>query len=77
MIDWKIEPLPIHGYRIVNLEDREIVRDIYQRKHADQIVKEHNAVMFARRYGDDWTLIDWRNWLINHAIVAVGEVKHD
>lgn len=72
MIDWKVEPLPIHGHRIVDVEGREIVRDVYEQQHAEQIVREHNAVAFAVRNGEEWTLIDWQNWLRWHVSQSVS-----
>lgn len=65
--DWTDEALPIHGYRISDEDGREIVRDMYMRELAEQIVDEHNAVMFAIRSGANWTLEDWQNWLRHHA----------
>lgn len=56
--DWKIEALPIHGYQITDANGAEIIRDIYEQKHAEQIVKEHNAVVFAVRDGQNWALGD-------------------
>lgn len=72
MIDWKVELLPIHGHRIVDVEGREIVRDIYEREHAEQIVREHNVVAFALRNGEGWALGDWQNWLRNHVRTTTG-----
>lgn len=39
---WLVEPMPIHGRRIVDLEGREVVRDIYDPDIAALIVSEHN-----------------------------------
>lgn len=65
--DWKTEPLPIHGHRIVDAEGNEIVRDVYEQGFAEQIVREHNAVAFAVRSGEHWLLEDWQTWRKYHA----------
>ena len=70
MIEWKADPLPVHGYRITDLNDVEIVREVYRQEDAIQIVKEHNAVVFALRSGSGWNLEDWRNWLRFHATIT-------
>lgn len=67
MNHWTIKPLPIHGYQIVDSDGREIVRDVYRKEDAEQIVGEHNAVVFAVRSGNGWNLTDWQNWLRFHA----------
>lgn len=72
MVNWKVEPLPIHGHRIVDVAGSEIVRDVYEREHAEQIVNEHNAIAFAVRSGNAWNLEDWRNWLRFHASTTAG-----
>lgn len=65
--EWKVEPLPIHGWRIVDSFNKEIVSGIYKQQHAEQIAQEHNAVLFAIRSGQGWSLEDWRNWVRFHA----------
>lgn len=64
---WKGKVLPIHGYQIVDEDNAEIVRGVYRRDHAEQIVNEHNAVLLAIESGKNWTLEDWCNWLRYHA----------
>lgn len=54
MIEWKTEPLPIHGSRIVDINGNEIVRDVYEQQYAEQIVREHNAIAFAINNGAGW-----------------------
>lgn len=70
--EWRVELLPIHGAKIVSSDGTEIVRDVYDKKYADQIVREHNAVAFAIRNGENWALGDWQNWLRNHALAEEG-----
>lgn len=41
---WLVQPLPIHGARIVNERGDTVVDDIYDDQIAAQIVREHNAV---------------------------------
>ena len=41
--EWTCEALTIHGWRILNENGSEIVRDIYDDQIARQIVREHNA----------------------------------
>lgn len=65
--EWKAEALPVHGFKIIDDDGLEIVRDVYRRDHTEQIVNEHNAVMFALRSGENWTPEDWQNWLRYHA----------
>lgn len=64
--EWEVKPLPVHGYQVVDSEGREIVRDVYRKEDAERIVKEHNAIAFAVRNGENWTLTDWQNWLRWH-----------
>lgn len=64
---WKTKQLEIHGTQISDADDREIVRDVYFEEDAEQIVNEHNAIVFAIRHSEGWTLHDWRNWLQYHA----------
>lgn len=66
--EWTYEALPVHGWRILNENGSEIVRDIYDERIAQRIVREHNAVAFAIRSGANWILIDWQNWRVNHAM---------
>lgn len=77
MTDWKVEPLPIHGHRIVDIEGKEIVRDVYEQGHAELIVREHNVIAFALRNGEGWTLGDWQNWLRFHASTTTGREGSD
>lgn len=41
--EWTYEALPIHGWRILDSNGNQIVRDIYDEEIAAQIVREHNA----------------------------------
>lgn len=42
--EWRVEPLPTHGWRVVDAMGEEIVADVYRKEDAEQIVTEHNAV---------------------------------
>jgi len=42
--DWRVEPLPTHGWRVVDATGQEIVADVYRKEDAEQIVAEHNAL---------------------------------
>lgn len=48
---WQVERLPIHGWRILNENGSELVRDIYNEEIAKQVVSEHNqhAALVAER----------------------------
>lgn len=73
--EWEVKPLPVHGYQVVDDSGREIVCDAYRKEDAEQIVKEHNAVAFAIRNGENWVLGDWQNWLRNHARITLNDQK--
>jgi len=42
--EWRVEAMPIHGWRVVDATGQEIVADIYRKEDAEQIVADHNAV---------------------------------
>lgn len=57
------------------LRGHDYIVSLTLKKYATQIVREHNAVAFAIRSGENWTLEDWRNWIANHAKPALEKVE--
>lgn len=62
---WVHDP---HGHHIRPVSNSDCVAHTNSLPNAEQIIQEHNAVAFAVRSGENWTLTDWQNWRRFHAI---------
>jgi hypothetical protein len=72
--EWRVGP---NGNDV--LRDYDYIVSLTMKRYAQQVVREHNAVAFAIRSGENWTLQDWQNWRLYHAMpqeqkVASGKV---
>lgn len=43
--EWRVVPMDIHGWSIVDANDREVAGNIYREEDAAQIASDHNSVI--------------------------------
>lgn len=57
------------------LRGHDYIVSLTLKRYAAQVVREHNAVAFAIRSGENWTLQDWQNWRNYHAMPQDKEIE--
>lgn len=57
-----------HAHHIRPRDNGDCIAHTQSLPRAEQIVQEHNAVVFAVEHGEYWTLEDWRRWRQYHAM---------
>jgi hypothetical protein len=43
--EWRYEAIPIHGWRVLDVNGRTVAANIYREEDAAQIVSDHNSVI--------------------------------